>query len=359
MRVRVTRSDADKLFQKQAPGKEGIFLQECCKPEERRCRPLRLPQAAGLGDAERQAKSVPWAAGVSCGRRGELGVLVPKDRFKEAATKLLGEETANHLVCPRYMIEGVPLSWSKWDVQNICRAMDWPAAIEQRPLFATATKTRTWFARSDTAPDGMIYAHREHNFLIQPAESKPPPRRRPPAAGSVQRWNASMARAAPAAPVPREWKQHTDKPEENALPTQVDAPSQAAGSQQRQQQEQEARGAGAGVGQAVLPAGSVFGALQPVAPGGPPLPAQETGDVQQEILRTLRVLQASMMQLRSDVDDLQLGAHNEDSSDEAGGGGQDVDPLGGGGDAGMSGVARKRRGKELQGQGSRARESTA
>ena len=67
-----------------------------------------------------------------------------------------------------------------------------------------------------------------------------------------------------------------------------------------------------------------------------------------------KVLQASIVQLRGDVDDLQLRAP-ELSDEEDDGGGEDLDPAHGGGDEGMLGVARKRRGKELQQNARRAR----
>ena len=63
-----------------------------------------------------------------------------------------------------------------------------------------------------------------------------------------------------------------------------------------------------------------------------------------------------MLQLRADVDDVQLGQEAVEEEEEAEGGGAPVDLLGPG-DAGMSGLQHKRRGRPLEPPGKKANAS--
>ena len=79
----------------------------------------------------------------------------------------------------------------------------------------------------------------------------------------------------------------------------------------------------------------------------PPALKPQPDPVQDQILKTLKVLQQSILQLRADVDDMQLNQPEQEEESDAEGGGEALDLLGPE-DAGMSGIQKKRRGRLLE-----------
>ena len=113
-------------------------------------RPVWLDRGATHQEAFSKAATEEDALGVLCRPGGGVGVRVPAKDFAALCARLLNPETAARLAGDRYMVKGLPQSWSSAAMSSCLRRMGWDAHPE-RSVFETGG-TRKFFIRSTNAP---------------------------------------------------------------------------------------------------------------------------------------------------------------------------------------------------------------
>ena len=101
-------------------------------PSESRPVWLNSIQIDSIPDALRQAARLPYSEGLGFNRKGQLGVIVPNNRFQQAAAAILGTAEAERLSADAYLVTGVPSSWSQKAITETLKHIHWECHVDER-----------------------------------------------------------------------------------------------------------------------------------------------------------------------------------------------------------------------------------
>ena len=105
-----------------------------------------------------RAAEAPKSLGVVLRAGGGVGVRAPVAHFAEVCAQVLNPETAARLAGDRYMVTGIPVSWSSAAMASALQRMGWDAHAE-RGVYESGGATRKCYIRSTNAPPCPTLEH--------------------------------------------------------------------------------------------------------------------------------------------------------------------------------------------------------